>query len=170
MTVRCPGQPRPPTTPAPVLITVSPNSFPFGFGTDPSFPAAPITITNNNNNTDLEFLIIEFNAQVDNIGPPTNTPGNQDGVVLANKFEVKYKDEHQGLPVTRTSGEVNVLIVEPKLTLTKTADPILFAPGGTVTYTVTITNTGTATAFDVRFTDTLPTHAYTFSSGRRHLT
>jgi uncharacterized repeat protein (TIGR01451 family)/fimbrial isopeptide formation D2 family protein len=147
--VSCPGKPLP-TDP----ITVSPSTFPFGTGTDPTFPAAPINITNNDpNGPDLEFLIIEFNAQVDNI------LGNQASTTLTNRFEVKYQDAFSGQQVSSPagpSGPVNVHIVEPKLTLTKTANPTSVVPGGTVQYTVTITNTGTATAFDVVFTDTLP--------------
>jgi uncharacterized repeat protein (TIGR01451 family) len=153
--VRCPGPPPPPATPTPVPISVSPASFPFGTGTDPNFPAVPITtITNNDNDPDLEFLIIEFNAQVDNIGPPTNTPGNQDGVVLTNQFEVHYQDEI-GNSFSSTSGPVYVKIVEPKLTMTKTVSATTVTQGATVTYAVTFTNTGTATAFDVAFKDTL---------------
>jgi uncharacterized repeat protein (TIGR01451 family) len=147
--VSCPGGPTP-TDP----ITVSPATFPFGTGTDPTFPAAPINITNNDpNDPDLEFLIIEFNAQVDNI------LGNQASTTLTNRFEVKYQDAFSGQQVSSPagpSGPVNVHIVEPKLTLTKTANPTSVVPGGTVQYTVTITNTGTADAFDVVFTDTLP--------------
>lgn len=147
--VSCPGGPTP-TDP----ITVSPVTFPFGTGTDPSFPASPITITNNDNNdSDLEFLIIEFNAQVDNI------QSNQASTTLTDHFDVKYQDAFSGNSVSSPagpSGPVNVHIVEPNLTLTKAASPTTVAPGGTVTYTVHITNTGTADAFDIVFTDTLP--------------
>jgi uncharacterized repeat protein (TIGR01451 family) len=88
-----------------------------------------------------------------------NILGNQASTTLTNRFEVKYQDAFSGQQVSSPagpSGLVNVHIVEPKLTLTKTANPTSVGPGGTVTYTVTITNTGTATAFDVVFTDTLP--------------
>lgn len=146
-TAQCPGAPTPTTT-----ISASPSSFPVGTGTAPSFPAAPITITNNDSDPDLEYLVIEFNAQVDNI------TANQDGTVLPNKFEVRFKDAFAGQTVASDSGQVYVGIVEPKLTLTKTANPTSIGLGvaTAVTYTVTIANTGTATAFDLAFKDTLP--------------
>jgi large repetitive protein len=153
--VQCPGGPLP-TDP----ISVSPSSFPFGMGTAPSFPDVPITITNNDSNdAAFEFFIIEFNAQVDNIAtnqnniaapPDPPTPPT----VLSNNFEAKYKDE-AGNSFSSTSDPVYVKIVEPNLTIKKTADPTPVVQGGTVYYSVTITNTGTADAFDVQLTDTL---------------
>jgi uncharacterized repeat protein (TIGR01451 family) len=80
-----------------------------------------------------------------------NIPSNLNGTPLNNSFGV-FVDGQQ----VATSNIVQAVVVEPKLTLTKTANPTSVGPGGTVTYTVTITNTGTATAFDVVFTDTLP--------------
>jgi uncharacterized repeat protein (TIGR01451 family) len=148
--VQCPGPPLPLMT----AINASPNSFPTGTGMNPNFPVAPITVTNNDiNDANLEYLIIEYNAQVDNI------PSNQNSTVLPNSFAVKFKDAFTGQTVVSTSQQVSVAIIEPKLTLTKTANPTSIIQGlaSTVTYTVTIANApGTTTAFDLAFTDALP--------------
>jgi uncharacterized repeat protein (TIGR01451 family) len=152
---RCPGPPIPTNA-----LNVAVVPFTFGTGQDPIFfvqsptnPTPIFNIHNPDNDTNLELAIIEFNAQVDNI------QSNQASTTLTNRFEVKYQDAFSGQQVSSPagpSGPVNVHIVEPKLTLTKTANPTSVGPGGPVQYTVTITNTGTADAFDVVFTDTLP--------------
>ena len=86
------------------------------------------------------MAIIEFNAQVDNIA------SNQNSTVLPDQFQVRFKDQADN-PFASNSGTVNVRIVEPDLTLTKTANNTVV--GGTVTYVVTTANNGTADAFDV---------------------
>ena len=130
--------------------------FVFGAGQDPIFfvqsPTNPTPITNiynPDNDPDLELAIIEFNAQVDNIA------SNQNSTVLTDQFQVRFRDQ-AGNQFARDSGTVNVHVVEPNLTLTKTANPTTVVQGGTVTYDVTIADTGTA-AFDINFADTLPT-------------
>jgi uncharacterized repeat protein (TIGR01451 family) len=154
--MQCLGAPVPAT-----LISQSPTLFPVGAGTDPSFPAAPITVKNNDNNdSDREYLVIDFNAQVDNIATNQDVPAT----VLTNSFEVRFTDAFSGQTVASNSsqlaagaGQASVKIVEPKLTLRKTASPTLIGPaGGPITYTVTITNAGSATAFDLAFRDLLP--------------
>ena len=105
-------------------------------------------LTNSDNDFDQEFIVLEFNALVCNIASNVNPPPT----VLANRFAV-IVDGSQ----VATSNIVNAVVVEPKLTITKAVSPNPVVQGGTVTYTVTITNSGTATAFDVAFTDTLPT-------------
>lgn len=139
----CPGTPTPT---AAIGVSVAGGS-----GADPAFPATPITITNaDNDNNNLEYLVIEFNAQVD------NASANQDGTTLSNQFRVKFTDA-AGQPASNDSAAVSVSIVEPKLVLTKTANPAtLPTGGGPVTFTIQIANQGTATAFDLAFTDTLP--------------
>ena len=74
--------------------------------------------------------------------------------MLTDQFQVRFKDE-AGNQFAKDSGTVNVRIVEPNLTLTKTASPTTVVQGGTVTYSAGIANTGTA-AFDINFADTLP--------------
>jgi uncharacterized repeat protein (TIGR01451 family) len=150
---RCPGPPIPTNA-----LNVAVVPFTFGTGKDPIFfvqsPTNPTPIFNIHNpdtDTNLELAIIEFNAQVDNILT------NQASTNLPDRFVVRYQDAHTNQPVTSPpSGPVTVHIVEPNLTITKSVLPTTVVQGGTVTYTVNITNNGTATAFDVRFTDTLP--------------
>jgi uncharacterized repeat protein (TIGR01451 family) len=148
---QCPG----PTFPVSAL-NVAGGPFTPGFGVDPIFfvasptnPAPVFDIVNNDNDPNLEFAIIEFNAQVDNIA------SNQSSTNLADQFQVRFKDD-AGNQFATNSGPVNVHVVEPSLTITKTVSPNPVVQGGTVTYTVTIANAGTADAFDVAFTDTLP--------------
>ncbi len=144
-----PGCPGLPTPTANLLEGGAP--FTPGTGADPIFfvGAQALPITNNDNDPNLEFVIIEFNAQVDNIA------SNQSSTTLANQFQVRFKDD-AGNQFTSNSGPAFVHVVEPDLTITKTVSPSPVVQGGTVTYTLTITNTGTADAFDIGFTDTLP--------------
>ena len=101
------------------------------------------TIQNNDNDTDLEFVVIEFNALVCNVASNTNnTP-------LPNTFSVSVNG-NQFPP----SNPVNVLVVEPKLDVQKTFTPA--NPTSPACFTVTLTNTGTTDAFDVHLTDSIP--------------
>lgn len=122
------------------FITVGPSC-----GDDPTFNLG--NIKNNNNDPDLEYIVIEFNALV------CNVMGNQYQypTPLPNTFSVSSNGN-----LIDISNSLNLLVVEPNLVINKVASPATVAQGGTVTYTVTITNIGTADAFDVNFTDTLP--------------
>ncbi|MDX6446522.1 MAG: hypothetical protein QOH71_3596 [Blastocatellia bacterium] len=112
-------------------------------GDDPVFNLG--NIKNNNSDSDLEYIVIEFNALV------CNEAGNQSGTTLSNTFSVSV-----GGNQIATSNPINVIIVEPNLTMTKTAAPNPAIKGQTLTYTVQYTNNGTADAFDVELRDTLP--------------
>jgi uncharacterized repeat protein (TIGR01451 family)/fimbrial isopeptide formation D2 family protein len=112
-------------------------------GDDPAFTLN--TIKNNNSDNDLEFIVIEFNALV------CNEAGNQDGTTVPNTFNVSV-----GGNQIATSNQINVLIVEPNLAMTKTVAPNPAVKGQTLTYTVQYTNNGTADAFNVELKDTLP--------------
>jgi uncharacterized repeat protein (TIGR01451 family) len=103
-------------------------------------------VRNTDNDNDLEYVEIEFDALV------CNAASNQDGVALGNTFKASA-----GGALLAASNSINVNVVEPNLKLTKTASPSTVVSGGTISYAVTVTNTGTAEAFDVKFTDTLPT-------------
>jgi uncharacterized repeat protein (TIGR01451 family) len=103
-------------------------------------------VQNTDNDNDLEYVEIEFDALV------CNAASNQDGVALGNTFTASA-----GGALLAASNSINVNIVEPDLKLTKTASPSTVVSGGTLSYAVTVTNTGTTQAFDVKFTDTLPT-------------
>jgi uncharacterized repeat protein (TIGR01451 family) len=112
---------------------------------------APVTFNlgniqnNDNNDPDLELIVIEFNALVCNVA------SNQSGITLPNTFSVSVAGNQ-----IATSNQINVLVVEPNLTMTKTVAPNPALSGQTLTYTVQYTNNGTADAFDVVLQDTLP--------------
>ncbi len=111
---------------------------------------APVTfnlgnIQNNDNDPDLEYIVIELNALVCNVA------SNQNGATLPNTFSVSVN----GTQIA-TSNPIDVLVVEPNLTMTKTVAPNPAIKGQTLTYTVQYTNSGTADAFDVELKDTLP--------------
>jgi uncharacterized repeat protein (TIGR01451 family)/fimbrial isopeptide formation D2 family protein len=86
------------------------------------------------------------------------------GSTLQNSVAVNYTNGATGVTQTLTASTSPVTVVEPKLTLTKTAanvtpgkQPADVAVGGDILeYRVTATNTGNSTAFDVDMKDTLP--------------
>ncbi|HRW09688.1 MAG TPA: isopeptide-forming domain-containing fimbrial protein, partial [Caldilineaceae bacterium] len=127
-------------------LTVSPALF--GEGTDPVFDFG--TVTNNDNDSNEEYLIIEFDAVVLNVN------GNQAGTSRSNSFVVSYGN------VTETSNTVAITVVEPVLALDKQIVSPLPKPlglGGYVTYTLILNHSGStnrADAFDVVLTDTVP--------------
>ncbi len=103
-------------------------------------------LNNADRDPDQEFVLIEFNAVVDNVA------GNTSGTTLNNTFT--YSQNGAALA---NSNVVPVTVAEPKIAaVTKTVSPAVAQAGDTVSYTVTYTNTGTATAFDVVTQDTLP--------------
>jgi uncharacterized repeat protein (TIGR01451 family) len=112
-------------------------------GDDPVFNL--LNVQNNDNDFDLEYIVVEFNALV------CNEAGNQSGTTLPNTFSVSSNGN-----LIATSNPINVIIVEPNLTMTKTVAPNPAVKGQTLTYTVQYTNNGTADAFDVELKDTLP--------------
>jgi large repetitive protein len=126
-------------------------------GDDPTFDLG--NIQNNDNDSDLEYIVIEFNALV------CNVPGNQSGTTLSDTFSVSIAGN-----TIATSNPVNAVVAEPKLNLVKTASPASALPGGVVTFNVNVTNSGTADAFDVQITDPMsgtglsPTGPITFTS------
>ncbi len=140
-------------------------------------------LSNIDSDTDVEYVIIEFNALV------TNEIGNQNGVSLNNVYTVLVDTDNDGNPgyvnivndvngdgvsnvgdttVTATdtnnhagsgtdtpafSSPATITIREPVLTIVKRA---IATTGSVITYSVDVTNTGTATAFDVTVQDILP--------------
>ncbi len=76
-----------------------------------------------------------------------------------------YTDEAgTWLPVT-ISNPVTVAVLNPLLTVTKSADSELVPDGGLVTYTLTVINRGTDTAVNVKLWDTLPAGAVYYACG-----
>jgi uncharacterized repeat protein (TIGR01451 family) len=109
---------------------------------------APVTfdlgnIQNNDNDPDLEYVVIEFNALV------CNVPSNLTGTTLPDTFSVSVN----GAQIA-TSNPINVTVVEPRLVVNKIFTPA--NPAAPASFTLTITNTGTTDAFNVHLTDTLP--------------
>lgn len=118
-------------------------------GSDPYFKFG--NLTNNDNDADGEFVVVEFNALV------LNLVGNSAGTTRGNQARVLINGSQNG----SDSAVVNVVIAEPDLTLTKAGTSFSDA-GDTVTYTLTISATSggdnRATAFDLSVTDTLDTY------------
>ncbi len=135
-------------------LTADPDSY--NTGNDIYFKLG--TLLNNDSDADIEYVIIEFNALVDNVDG-----GNDAGDSLQNRCRAFINGVANG----SYSAYVTVRVAEPLLTLTKTPaiDPSQDA-GDTVTYTLTISaasGTGCsivsgdycATAFDLVLTDAL---------------
>ena len=106
-------------------------------------------VVNNDNDADDELLIIEFNAFVRNTAANVTAPT---AAKWANRFSV---DSGNGGEPEATSNDVFASVLEPKLTVVKTASPTTADAGDIITFTVTVSNTGNTTAFDVSVADTL---------------
>jgi uncharacterized repeat protein (TIGR01451 family)/fimbrial isopeptide formation D2 family protein len=141
-------------TPTFVLPAGSISGGPFGDGTDPTFTLG--TITNADNDTNDEFVVLEFNALVRNVA------GNTVGVTRDNTYTASTST---GASASSTPGTALVTVVEPGRFLTKTASSANVDAGDVVTFTVAYSNpaNATATAFDVALTDPVPAAAYTLN-------
>ena len=102
-------------------------------------------VTNAQNTSALEFVVVEFNALVCNVA------SNQNGAQRDNSFDVQVDGNS-----LVTSNIVTAIVVEPNITIAKLADVSSMSVGATVAYAITLANDGTATAFDLRLTDSLP--------------
>ena len=120
----------------------------FASGTDVCFRLGDITNADNDN--DNEFVVVEFNAIVDN----TTTGSNDAGDRPANTFRLGTGTTSLG-----TSNSLSATVVEPVITVNKVASPTAGDAGDTINYTVTLTAAGGAnnsTAFDLAMSDVLP--------------
>jgi LPXTG-site transpeptidase (sortase) family protein len=115
-------------------------------GTDVYFKFG--NLVNNDNDPDTEFVVLEFNALVDN----NPAGGNLAGKNLDNSFNVYVNGGVNG----PTSNAIRVRVVEPAISMTKIANPTTGDAGDSITYSLAVSNTGTTTAFDVQVTDTAP--------------
>ncbi len=97
---------------------------------------------------DTETIIVSVVATV------IDNPGNVAGTGYTNTALVNFT-ENTG-PVITDSLDVDV--VEPSLSFTKTVAPLTGDSGDPIVYTITVTNTGTAPAFDLNMTDVVPTN------------
>jgi uncharacterized repeat protein (TIGR01451 family)/fimbrial isopeptide formation D2 family protein len=121
-------------------------------GTDPYFKLG--TLLNQDNDNDTEYVVVEFNALVDN----TLSGDNDRGESRNNNFNLYINNV-----LFYSSNTISGRIVEPVITdLTKNAFPNTGDAGDIITYTVTFSNsvggltTDVSTAFDLLFRDTLP--------------
>lgn len=133
-----PTFPLPPSQVSPV-----PSPTPFAPGIDPEFNLG--TLTNNDNDSDLEYVVVEFNALVNNI------PVNVDNTPWGNNYDVLVGKQST---VVATSNTSNVLVVEPNIGVQKTVGSV--NPAGLTPFTITLNNTGGTTAFNVHMDDPLP--------------
>ncbi|MCE9531404.1 MAG: isopeptide-forming domain-containing fimbrial protein [Planctomycetes bacterium] len=122
---------------------------PFVSGTDVTFGLGDLS--NDDRDADQEFVVVEFNALVDNAGT-TAANSNDSGEILNNTYTIIVNGN-----TSAPSNTVPVTVVEPQITnVNKVVNVASGDAGDSVTYTVTFSNTGTATAFDAILTDTLP--------------
>jgi fimbrial isopeptide formation D2 family protein/uncharacterized repeat protein (TIGR01451 family) len=119
---------------------------PFPDGDNPLFSLG--TVTNNDNDSDAEYVVLEFNSLV------RNTAGNNNGNTRGNTFTVNVNGSAL---ITTTSGVSDqVTIREPEITaITKSITASPTDAGDTITYQLQFTNSGTAPAFDITVTDAL---------------
>ena len=151
----------PPTPASAALPCTLPDA---NIGSDSSSTLDPDTFTtgadvffklgnllNQDSDPDPEYVVVEFNALVDNSVAGSNDAGD----ILPNVFQVLIGGSPSGSP----SNAVNLTVREPNLTITKTrVGAGALDAGDTLTYNLTITATNTVnntTAFDLIVTDTL---------------
>ncbi|MBN2388221.1 MAG: sortase, partial [Anaerolineales bacterium] len=118
------------------------------------------SLLNSDSDGDQEFVVIEFNALVDNTSTGSNDAGDERG----NDFDVFIG----GSLIGSTSTSAPVRIAEPSITdLTKTAVPASGDAGDQITYQLTFSNSNgvdNTTAFDVHISDRVPDRL-TFNAG-----
>ena len=144
--------------------TISPNSTctlnptritggTFNSGTDPIFSLG--NFTNNENDGDTEYVIVEFNAIVANETSNQafdNATGTTTPTTLGNTFETFINTSTQ----LTTSNNIDITVVEPVIrNLTKTITKTPTDAGDEINYTLTFSNTGNAVAFNTKLTDVL---------------
>ena len=110
------------------------------------------SIINNDGDFNSEYLIIEFDTVVTDIG------SNTTGTIRANDFDLVI-DELLPTETITASDSVGIRIVEPDIALTKTFTPDMQVPSDNVSMTLVVDNLAangaTAAIFDLTLTDTL---------------
>jgi fimbrial isopeptide formation D2 family protein/uncharacterized repeat protein (TIGR01451 family) len=119
-------------------------------GTDPRFKLG--NLLNSDNDTDQEFLIVEFNALV------LNVASSQSSVQRNNTFTVNTG----GTTLIATSAQANsnrIIVAEPVVTIAKAITTAPIDAGDPISYTLTVTNTASGNdgsdAFDIIISDSL---------------
>ena len=115
------------------------------------------SVVNSDNDDDAEFLVVEFNALMDNSAAGSNDAGENRN----NLFDVL-----NGAVPLATSGSVQVRIAEPNIAVNKVASPTAGDAGDTITFTVVLANStgeNVSSAFDVQLLDPLDPRLVSFS-------
>jgi fimbrial isopeptide formation D2 family protein/uncharacterized repeat protein (TIGR01451 family) len=116
-------------------------------------------INNNDRDADVEFVVIEFNALVDN-NPSTGSAQNHVGDVLRN--DVRVRTNGAQIYDMPDSNRPQIIVAEPLVdNINKNGSITSGDAGDAITYTVTFDvadGDNRSDAFDVRFFDTLPTN------------
>jgi uncharacterized repeat protein (TIGR01451 family)/fimbrial isopeptide formation D2 family protein len=145
--------------PESVISTIRslPNPRPRTFATGDTVYFRLDTVVNSDNDSSLEYVVIEFNALVDN----SVAGNNNDGDTLENLFIAFVNDDQSGDP----SNTVTVTVREPEIDIAKTitnpSPATNIDAGDTVDFQIVFTNLNTAIpanttdAFDVVLTDDL---------------
>lgn len=134
------------TLPAPTITPAVPNS-----GDDVVFAFGGTNVVRNDDVSDNSF-VIELQARV------LDTPGNRGDDPATGANEATTLTNGAALTIgnsSTTAPTVDVTVVEPILSITKTFSPTPVAANDTTTVTLAVTNSGTATAFDVDVDDPL---------------
>ncbi len=121
----------------------------FASGSDVYFKLG--TLVNNDSDGDTEYVIVEFNALVD------NAAGNSAGDTLTNNFTVWI----DGTQNDGTSNDVTVTVAEPHITVDKNVVTAATDAGDPMVYRISITNDASgnaAAAFDLSLTDALSSY------------
>ena len=155
-------------------LTSTAESVPNISGNDPSLVAVPSssvtfvvpvsdarfdfgTVVNSDADADAEFLIVEFNALVNNIDLGDNVAGEN----LNNRFNIR-----NGNVRLINSDRVQVRVAEPLVTINKVASPTAGDAGDVITFTVVVSNangSNVSGAFDMELTDPLDPRLVNFS-------
>ncbi|MBC7315666.1 MAG: isopeptide-forming domain-containing fimbrial protein, partial [Chloroflexi bacterium] len=135
---------------------------PGGSGDDVTLTFGDTTTTDDNDPNNNRFLV-QITAVV------LNVAANQDGTVLTNSAQLRYTDPNTGNTVTVNAPQSpTVTVVEPVLELHKTiiTPPSPPDAGGVVTYRILINHAANShsAAYDVVFTDTIPSGISGFSN------
>ncbi len=135
---------------APAAVTQDDNTF--DTGTDVYFRLGDLE--NHDSDSDTEYVIVEFNALVDNSSTANNTAGD----TLTNNFTVWI----DGTQNDGASNDVTVTVVEPHITVDKNVVTAATDAGDPMVYRISITNDASgadaAAAFDLSLTDTLSSY------------
>ncbi len=88
-----------------------------------------------------------------------NVIGNQAGTTLNNSAEF-YMNAGSGDVLLDSASAANVTVIESLVNTSKSVDLPSTDAGNTVTFTVTLSNpsSGSTTAYDVSWSDSVPTH------------